>query len=147
MNRLLIMLSLFLSVTLSAQENRWHLSDGGEAIIWPVTPGETHLDHVEMSGLQMSAIVHYGVEKGVWKQRVQLVFPMLRTLPNDTHASLIHEVNTSALPAIQIDGQNVTWGLNAFSFNGILSSTMVSPKTSRSIGSLFPRQLRQPTLI
>lgn len=86
------------------------------------------MDHLEMSGLQMSAILHYGVEKGVWKQRVQLVFPLLRTLPNDTHASLIHEVNTSALPEIQIDAQKVTWELNAFSFNGILSSTMASPK-------------------
>ncbi|MCF8238893.1 MAG: hypothetical protein K9I85_12095 [Saprospiraceae bacterium] len=126
MNRILIILTLFLSATLTGQVNRWHLSDQGEAIIWPVIPGETHMDHLEMSGLQISAIVHYGVENGSWQQRVQLVFPMLRTVPNDTHASLIHEVSTSSLPAIQQEGHDLQWAVQSFSFNGILSSTMVS---------------------
>jgi hypothetical protein len=36
-----------------------------------------------------------------------LVFPMLRTLPNDTHASLMHRLNTDITSMISVDGKSL----------------------------------------
>jgi hypothetical protein len=45
---------------------------------------------MEMSGLQTSLIVYYGVdENGAAIVGRDIVWPLLRTLPNDTHASLV----------------------------------------------------------
>jgi len=79
------------------------------------------MDHIEMSGFLMSAIVHYGLNKGELKQRVQLVFPMLRTLPNDTHASLLHEFDSNGLGQIYINGKKVIEAPNEFHIKGILA--------------------------
>ena len=66
---------------------RWSLVDDG-SIKWEVQENDSHMDHIEMSGFYISSIVHYGIKDGRLKQNVQLIFPMLRTIPNDTHASL-----------------------------------------------------------
>ena len=72
----------------SYAENRWRIHpDGG--ITWEVKSGLPHYDHIEMSGEQISVILRYGVdENNVFKLNRSLVFPMLRTLQNNTHASL-----------------------------------------------------------
>ena len=45
----------------SQHNNRWAFNgDGG--IKWVVCGGTAHADHIEMSGLQSSAIITYGVD-------------------------------------------------------------------------------------
>src|SRR5690349_19518540 len=70
-----------------AQSPRWELvPDGG--IRWNVTTSRPHTDHIEMSGQQLSAIITYGTnDRQELLVKKQLVFPMLRTIPNNTHAS------------------------------------------------------------
>src|SRR5205085_9599273 len=71
-----------------AAVERWRLTPAG--IEWPaeqVAAGPNpHDDHIEMSGLRVSAIVEYGVDVNrrltLWRR---VVWPMLRTIPNDTH--------------------------------------------------------------
>ncbi|MFT3855920.1 MAG: sulfatase-like hydrolase/transferase [Ilumatobacteraceae bacterium] len=79
---------------------RWNLTpDGG--IRWKVSDPSPHIDHIEMSGLQMSAILHYGIdEQGRLTLEKKLVFPMLRTIPNNTHASL--SVDFKGKDAVQL---------------------------------------------
>lgn len=110
---------------LAQPASRWAITPDGQAISWAVTPGSTHMDHVEMSGLQISAIVHYGVGEGRHRQRVQLVFPLLRTLPNDTHASLIHEFDQADWPTLQINDRPMTREVASWTFSGILSADLV----------------------
>ncbi|HVW60227.1 MAG TPA: hypothetical protein VHC48_09340 [Puia sp.] len=89
----------------AAQPLRWRMSpDGG--ITWKVTGGAPHADHIEMSGRRISAIITYGVDslqQLVWRR--QLVFPLLRTLPNNTHASLRHSFDEGIVDSITADGQ------------------------------------------
>ncbi|NLR62385.1 hypothetical protein HGH93_30115 [Chitinophaga polysaccharea] len=87
-----------------AQTPRWELApDGG--IRWMVKQGPTHTDHLEMSGLQLSAIITYGQnEQQELLLKKQLVFPMLRTIPNNTHASLKTDFDGSELPPVKADG-------------------------------------------
>lgn len=80
--------------------NRWELIDQG--IEWQVT--DSHEDHIEMSGEQISAIIYYGSdEQGNLTLKRKLVWPMLRTIPNDTHASLIHDFPLVVSPEITIN--------------------------------------------
>ena len=80
--------ALILQMTASAA-TRWALdADGG--IVWTVKPGEAHQDQIEMSGRKVSLIATYGVDKDAhFYLKRQVVFPLLRTIPNDTHASLM----------------------------------------------------------
>jgi hypothetical protein len=72
----------------SQSDNRWNLAAQG-AISWKPTDKLPHRDHIEMSGKYISAVIRYGVsaDKSFWLSR-DIVWPMLRTIPNNTHASL-----------------------------------------------------------
>jgi hypothetical protein len=86
-------------------QSRWKLSgDGG--IVWEVKRGDAHQDQIEMSGRKISAIVTYGVrENGALTLTRQLVFPSLRTIPNDTHASLSYTFAEDAAPRVFLGGR------------------------------------------
>ncbi|KGJ91209.1 hypothetical protein [Colwellia psychrerythraea] len=101
--------------------DRWALTEQG--IEWQVT--DSHEDHIEMSGEQISAIIYYGSDKqGELSLNRKLVWPMLRTIPNDTHASLIHDFPLSVSPNIKINGQVTNQEqLKHVRFNGVLTLT------------------------
>src|SRR5665647_2869426 len=101
---LLLAAVLLAAATSLPAEDRWTLdADGG--ILWTVQPGTAHYDHIEMSGRKVSFILNYGVEaSGHLELRRQIVFPLLRTIPNDTHASLIYTFGEDAMPRLLIDG-------------------------------------------
>lgn len=83
---------------------RWQID--GDAIRWEVKG--THRDQLEMSGRQVSAVIEYGSKAdGTLLLSRTVVWPMLRTIPDDTHASLIRKFGAQATPAIDIDGQPV----------------------------------------
>ncbi|SEW52944.1 glucosidase family protein [Chitinophaga arvensicola] len=104
----------------SAQSPRWALAaDGG--IQWNVKGNAAHTDHIEMSGKQLSGIITYGtdsVQQLLVKK--QLVFPMLRTIPNNTHASLKADFDGSELPAVTVDGALLRTIPVSFYLKGIL---------------------------
>ncbi len=52
-------------------------------------------DHLEMSGEQVSCVLRWGIDKGgAFHNEKSLVFPLLRTIPNNTHASLNYRIST-----------------------------------------------------
>ena len=70
-------------------ENRWHINASG-GITWTVDGELPHHDHIEMSGEQISVVLRYGVDRdGSFVLERSFVWPMLRTIPNNTHASLM----------------------------------------------------------
>jgi len=119
--------------------HRWAFEpDGG--IQWKVQPeAGGHLDRIEMSGLQLSAIVQYGVSgTGQLVLRRKFVFPMLRTIPNNTHASL--QVDSDDLTAlkIEVDGNEVKEEPRRFYLRGKL---VVESDTQSGVGierEMFP---------
>ncbi len=71
------------------KENRWEINTSG-SISWNIDSRIPHYDHIEMSGEQISVVIRYGVdEDGAFVLERSFVWPMLRTIPNNTHASLM----------------------------------------------------------
>ena len=53
----------------------------------------------------MSSVIRWGVETdGRFTEERSLVFPMLRTVPNNTHASLMHRIGTDIPSLVSING-------------------------------------------
>lgn len=104
---LFICLVFSYSVGIYAQQ-RWHLNqDGG--ISWKVKSGDNaHSDHIEMSGLKVSTVVRYGVDdEGKFLLNRGMVWPMLRTIPNDTHASLMRKLGWNPLENVLINNAQI----------------------------------------
>jgi len=99
--------------------DRWILSDVG--IAWQVK--DQHEDHLEFSGEKVSAIIYYGNdEKGNLSLKRKIVWPMLRTIPNDTHASLTHDFPLSVSPVITVNGKaNSQERVIDIQFDGVLT--------------------------
>ncbi|WP_209444242.1 hypothetical protein [Pedobacter borealis] len=111
---ILILLHCF---DVNAQNLRWHLQKNG-GIEWTVKKNAKHTDQIEMSGKQISAIITYGVnDKNNLILKRKLVFPMLRTIPNDTRGSLIRDFD-QLIPPVLIDGTALDEQPVAFSING-----------------------------
>ncbi|WP_126243393.1 glucosidase family protein [Chitinophaga rhizosphaerae] len=112
---------LLLLLPLAGRAQRTWTMTGDGGIHQAAASKPPHTDHLEMSGKQLSAIVHYGFNeagKPVFSRK--LVFPMLRSLPNNTRANLIREFKGSALDAVLIDGKPVTESVQGFYIHGKL---------------------------
>lgn len=93
------------SPSLVQKSTRWCIEDS-HSIRWDIKDGLPHHDHIEMSGEQVSVVYRYGVaEDGAFSMERSVVWPMLRTIPNDTHASLTVRFNDSFTDRILADGQ------------------------------------------
>lgn len=75
---------------LAGAQTRWEIVPDSTAIVWNVREGDSHRDHIEMSGLKISTVLRYGVDAdGSFRLDRSIVWPMLRTVPNNTHGSLM----------------------------------------------------------
>ena len=83
---------IFMLSAVAVCGQRWQIAPDGRGIVWKVGSDIPHDDHIEMSGERMAFVLRWGVDsRGAFRQERSLVFPLLRTLPNNTHAlSLIH---------------------------------------------------------
>lgn len=84
----------------------WTLANG--TLEWSVKPGQHHTDSYEMSGPYCDCIIGYGTaEDGqLWLDR-SAYFPTLRTIPNDTHATLEVRPDPQKLPVLLCGGETV----------------------------------------
>lgn len=119
-------------------KNRWQIQPDG-SIEWKIDGNIPHYDHIEMSGMQMSVVLRYGVgQNGAFSLERSMIWPSLRTIPNDTHGNLMQRfsidypsmliVNGKALSnekvvSIRLDGcltvvSNFSVGYEALSANG-----------------------------
>ena len=117
---LFICLIFSYSVDIYAQQ-RWHLNqDGG--ISWEINSGDkAHSDHIEMSGLKVSTVVRYGVDdEGRFLLNRGMVWPMLRTIPNDTHASLMRKLGWNPLENVLINNAQIKEQVRRISLDGTM---------------------------
>ena len=99
----LVLLSLVQLVVQAAPT--WTLSPDGGIKLDPAGTQLPYYDHIEMSGQMMSSVIRWGVEAdGRFTEERSLVFPMLRTVPNNTHASLMHRIGTDIPSLVSING-------------------------------------------
>lgn len=93
-------------VSLMAQ-NRWTINPEG-GITWKIDQRIPHEDHIEMSGQKVSTVLRYGVDaNGAFILNRSMVWPMLRTIPNNTHASLMRRFAWNVADMIEIDGRSL----------------------------------------
>lgn len=117
---LLTLLTVFLSSFNLSAQNRWNLENDG-SISWNVSKGSAHSDNIEMSGRFISLIATYGTDgNGKLTVSRQLVFPMLRTVPNDTHASTIYTFGSEAAPVIRINNRILSEQVKRFMIKGMV---------------------------
>lgn len=132
-----LLITVFSFINLNGQ-NRWVMDPDG-SISWAVKTNDVHSDNIEMSGRFISVITSYGVdEKGKLLGSKQLVFPMLRTIPNDTHASFIYTFGPEAEPVIKINNRPASEIVTGFSFSGILKTTSTINSNINVTRKFFP---------
>lgn len=87
---------------------RWHIAPDNK-IVWTVDGQIPHEDHIEMSGKQVSVVLRYGVDcNGGFTLNKSMVWPLLRTIPNNTHASLMRRYDWNPLSGITVNGRSFT---------------------------------------
>lgn len=91
--------------TLDTSTNRWSKESTGK-IVWQIKGNLPHNDHIEMSGRKISTILRYKVNgDSSFTLNRTIVWPMLRTIPNNTHASFTRSFNIDILQFITINGK------------------------------------------
>ena len=127
-----------LSALAQPSKRIWSISPD-KSIVWQVQKGRAHTDHIEMSGLQISSIVTYGVtDKGLLTVKKKLVFPMLRTIPNNTHASLIRNFDETQQPVILANGDTVKEYPEEFRHKGLITIRSKTNAPLQITRKLFP---------
>lgn len=122
MHRILLFFICVSNFLFVRADNFWRINkDGG--ITWDIQNGQSHKDHIELSGKKISVVFRYGINnEGNFVINKSLVWPMLRTIPNDTHGSLIRSYDWNPLDAITINGRALeAEKLKSISLKGILA--------------------------
>lgn len=140
----------FMPVCLQAQQHRWTLENEGH-ISWCPQKTDNHQDHIEMSGKTVSVVLRYGVQEGKFTLNKSMVWPMLRTIPNNTHASLMRRYNWDVLDMVNINGRALTSEqVESIQLKGMLRATSIYDEGRRGkwkvIREYFP-STEQPALI
>lgn len=119
------------------ETQRWAIDANG-AITWDATKGGyPHADHIEMAGEQVACVLRWGLdEKSTFSLERSLVFPMLRKLPDNTHASLMHRISLDVPSIISVDGLSLKNGkTESVTIDGGLVATDVWSIGKHNIGS------------
>ena len=96
------------SKAFSQEDNRWKIDTDG-AISWQINNNIPHDDHIEMSGKKISCVLRYGVAAdGSFHASRSLVWPMLRTIPNNTHASFTRRFAQDAFDLVTVNYKPIT---------------------------------------
>ncbi len=127
MNKFRTILAICLAtVTLSikAEETtRWQITKD-TAITWNGSFRIPHSDHIEMSGKTVSIVFRYGINPdGSFHINKSMVWPMLRTVPNNTHASLMRRYGWDILSSVTVNGRSLLSGekVEEIRLKGLLS--------------------------
>jgi hypothetical protein len=128
------MLAIFCCITsnlLSQDYRRWQMNQDG-SISWIINNNIPHNDHIEMSGKSISSILRYGVDAdGSFQATRSLVWPMLRTIPNNTHASLTRQFALDAFDLVMVNYKPiVAEKVVSITLNGVL---LVKSKAGNNI--------------
>ena len=138
--RILRTLLLFLLLPAAAAATPvWTLSPDGGIRLDPAGTELPYRDHIEMSGQMMSAVIRWGVEAdGRFTEERSLVFPMLRTVPNNTHASLMHRIGTDIPSLVSVNGLSLRLEqVNEVEINGFIqvASSFAVGKANIGLGT------------
>lgn len=150
MKRLFLFLLILSCIPINYAQQRWKINtDGG--ITWQVKKGDVHHDHIEMAGKQIAVVLRYGVDKtGVFELNKSMIWPMLRTIPNNTHGSLMRRFDWNPLDAMTINGRSIEEQVRTITLNGtmeVISDITLGKKNSLSLKRTYLPSTESPSLI
>lgn len=147
---ILLMVVLLCLGTVKAQQY-WQIDSDGNSITWKVKQGEVHHDHIEMSGKNVATVLRYGVnEEGSFELNKSMVWPMLRTIPNYTHASLMRRFDWNPLDAMTINGYSMREHVKTITLNGtleVVSDIWLEKDNSLSLKRTYFPSMDKPSLV
>lgn len=112
---------LLLATTAMTAHQYWQINPEQNAITWTIQPQEAHADHLEMAGKRVSIVFRYKVdEEGRFLVEKSMNWPMLRTIPNNTHATLMRRFKWNMLDAVTANNKSITEKVTSVSLNGTL---------------------------
>lgn len=119
----------FVSIALStlcllpaAARDYWTINKERTAIFRPVAPGETLSDHLEMAGRHVASVLRYGVNPdGSFQMERSMIWPMLRTVPNNTHGSLMRRIGHDPIRSLLIQEYPARERVDTIVFDGVLT--------------------------
>ena len=117
-------------------ETRWKIEKGSRGILWGVSEGLPHEDHIEMSGEKVSCVLRWGVTADhAFRSEKSLVFPMLRTIPNNTHASMNFRIATDIPSLLAVNGRSlIRERVDSVRINGMVEVSSMWSKTNDFVG-------------
>lgn len=149
-----LLLSAALLLCLNGQsyaQQYWNVNDGKNSITWQVKKGIKHQDHIEMSGKYTSVVLRYGVDhNGKFVLNKSMIWPMLRTVPNKTHSSLMRRFDWNPLDGMTINGHSVNEEVQSVTLNGMLevfSVIKLGKDNSLSLKRTYFPSVDKPSLI
>lgn len=150
MKRLFLFLLILSCIPINYAQQRWKINtDGG--ITWQVKKGDVHHDHIEMAGKQIAVVLRYGVDKtGAFELNKSMIWPMLRTIPNNTHGSLMRRFDWNPLDAMTINGRSIEEQVRTITLNGtmeVISDITLEKKNSLSLKRTYLPSTESPSLI
>ncbi|MCK3685554.1 hypothetical protein [Maribellus sp. YY47] len=117
-----LMILLNVVTAFGQNTNRWRIDTDG-SIVWNVGEDIPHYDHVEMSGEFLSSVMRYGVnDDGSFSLERTVIWPMLRTIPNDTHGSLTKRFSVDFMRLLVANNSSLkSEKVKSMRFNGYLT--------------------------
>ena len=119
-------LLLVAALTANAQKECWTINPETNGIEMILSDENLpYSDHIEMSGEMVSFVTRWGIDsRRNFSQERSLVFPMLRTIPNNTHGSLMYRVQTDVVSMLGVNNMApVQLGVTRVAINGALQVT------------------------
>lgn len=144
-----VILLFFLNGTHAQQF--WKIDSLGNSITWQVREGEAHSDHIEMAGKQLATVLRYGINKeGAFKLNKSLIWPMLRTIPNNTHGNVIRRFDWNPLDEVTVNGNSLREQVKTVTLNGtmeVISQISLGHNASMSLKRTYFPSVDSPSLV
>lgn len=150
MKKLILLIAALLTIGMAQAQQYWNIDQGGNSISWQIKKGIAHQDHIEMAGKRVATVLRYGVdENGAFVLNKSMIWPMLRTLPNHTHASLMRRFDWNPLDMVTVNGRNIRDRVQTITLDGTLevrSILSLGKDNSLSLKRTYFPSTEQPAL-
>ncbi|MDE5555852.1 MAG: hypothetical protein K2J10_11815, partial [Muribaculaceae bacterium] len=136
----ILTLALALGLTIAAYSaDRWTILPDRPVISKNVRNQQLpHADHIEMSGDRMAVVLYWDLDSNAtFGLNRALVFPMLRTVPNDTHASLMLNNDLDVASMLRINSKRPMFAAENIVIDGMMKVSSVTKQPDGSIVELM----------
>ncbi len=115
--------------------DRWTVSPDRPVITMSVSDQPLpHNDHIEMSGDHMAVVLYWNLDSNAtFGLNRALVFPMLRTIPNNTHASLMINNDIDVASMLRINNKKPAFRSQNIAIDGLMEVTDISNQDDGSV--------------